>query len=108
MNVCYNRCIYIDYRLIKDNGECLVVYQRFEHYVSDILDVSILTHYVGDGRLSEETKRKYINKLRFDPESNSISLLWDKYPVDHFLCVNYAFIENEMPKNNLNWLKDGF
>jgi hypothetical protein len=111
MDVCYNEFVNIDYKLIKNNGQCLVVYRRLKNCGTNILATSILTHHVYDifteNPLSEEIRDKYSANIRFDPESNSISLLWDTYPVDHFLCVSYVFIEKNAP-SDFSWLKDGF
>jgi hypothetical protein len=46
----------------------------------------------------------------FGSANGIITLVWDRHPGEHFLCVSYDFAGSveEVPFTSSNWLKDGF
>jgi hypothetical protein len=131
MDVIINEYVHENVKILMPNGHYKVYYEPLEiitltRLVGSIyIDHNLIQNFeLRNDREVNSLTRNFASRLGlitadsghenqaivgcFDTISNSIILLWNKDPTDHFLCVSYSCNKKHLGLQKINWSKEGF
>lgn len=118
MDITLNEYIHENFRTVRPDGRCKILYENCENRdISDLTGTIYLNEKLHQTfYLKEEneiilspikSKRNKVLSGFFKNENGSITLIWNKEPNEHFLCVSYEYKKIFQKKHN-NWESEGF
>jgi hypothetical protein len=119
MDVIFNEYVHENVKICMPNGHYKVYYEPLEIRIptrlvgSIYIDHNLIQNFElrNDRGILITAYSDHENQAIvgcFDTLSNSIILIWNKDPTDHFLCVSYSCNKKYLGLQKINWSKEGF